>query len=197
MNQRGECMKWLFIGLAGALAVAVGAGVIAVSCRKHQRQNSDDIDGGVVKRYQADVPKVIESAEIVSFHCVISLLAVCEVDGLGHRVYKLDAVMRDGAVHVKYDWYDRQGGSDKAEYAASTDFMVRLQKIVSEYDFARHNGYYHSVSGLPAMYGESLDVVYDSGERIHVHDNQSGFLPLKAEKELILLFGAATKLEIE
>lgn len=73
--------------------------------------------------------------------------------------------------------------------------MVRLQSIVAAHNFARHNGYYHNVSGLPAMYGESIDIVYDSGERIYARDNQSGFLPLEAEKALVMLFGAATKLE--
>lgn len=195
MIKRGERMKWLFIGLGAILAAAAISGGIAVVSRKRQEQKNDEVDGGVVKRYWADMPKLIESSKIVTFHCVISLLAVCETDGLGHRVYKLDASLNDGTVLVKYNWYDRQGGSDKAEYHADADFMMRLQEIVSEYDFAGYNGYYHTVSGLPAMYGESLDIVYDSGERIYVHDNQSGFLPFEAEKALILLFGAATNLK--
>ena len=91
--------------------------------------------------------------------------------------------------------YDRSGNRDSAGYQAAADFMARLQKIVYEYDFAQHNGYYHTVSGLPGMYGESLTVIYASGERIYVHDNQSGFLPYEAEKALVNLFGAATKLE--
>lgn len=188
-------MKWLFIGLGAALAAAAIAGGIAAVCRRRPEETSDDMDGGVVKRYWADAPKVIDSTEIVTFHCKISLLAVCDVDDLGHRVYTLDAALRDGEVLVKYDWYERNGGSDKAEYASDADFMVRLQEIVATYNFAQHNGYYHTVSGLPAMYGESLDIVYESGERITVHDNQSGFLPIEAVRALIKLFGAATKLE--
>ena len=190
-------MKWLFIGLGTALAAAAIAGGIATLCRRRPNHNNDDVDGGVVKRYWADVPKVIESTEIVTFHCEISLLAVCDMDDLGHRVYTLDAALRDGEVLVKYDWYERNAGSDKAEYTADADFMVRLQEIVTAYDFAKHNGYYHTVSGLPAMFGESLDIVYASGERISVHDNQSGFLPPEASRALIMLFGAATKSENE
>lgn len=190
-------MKWLFIGLGTALAAAAIAGGIAAVYRRRPEKNNDDIDGGVVKRYWADVPKVIESTDIVTFHCEISLIAACNVDDLGHRVYKLDAAVKDGEVLVKYDWRERGGESDKAEYKTDADFMVHLQEIVTTYDFAKHNGYYHTVSGLPDMYGESLDIVYASGERIHVHDNQSGFLSLEAEKALIMLFGAATKLENE
>ena len=190
-------MRWLYIGIGVALTAAVMAACVAVICRRHPEENTDCIDGGVVKRHDDDMPKVIESTEIVSFHCEISLFAACETDGLGHRVYKLDAVRETDGVLVKYDWYDRQGGSDKAEYTTDADFMVRLQKIVSEYDFAQHNGYYHTVSGLPAMYGEKLDIVYASDESIYACDNQSRFLSLEAERALVELFGAATKLETE
>ncbi len=190
-------MRWPLIVIGTAVAAA-GA-LIVCNLRKDKKISSetDDIDGGVVKRYWADAPKVIESTEIVEFHCEISLIAACETEGLGHRVYSLDAVMKDGEVLVKYDWYERQGGSDKAEYKADISFMPRLQEIVASHDFARHNGYHHTVSGLPDMYGETLHILYASGERIDVHDNQSGFLPIEAEKELITLFGAATKLEKE
>lgn len=188
-------MKWLYFGLGTALAAAAIAGGIAAVCRRRPEKNNDDIDGGVVKRYWADVPKVIESTEIVTFHCEISLIAACDVDDIGHRVYKLDAAVKDGEVLVKYNWRERGGKSDKAEYKTDEDFMTRLQEIVALHNFAQYNGYYHTVSGLPDMYGERLDIVYASGERINVHDNQSGFLPSEAARELIMLFGAATKLE--
>ena len=190
-------MKWLFLGIGAALAVTSIAGGIAAVCRRRAEQSTAPIDGGVVKRYWADAPKVIESTEIVEFQCKISLLASEDTEGLGHRVYTLDASLKDGEVLVEYDWYQRQGESDKAEYRTDADFMVRLQKIAAAYDFAAHNGYYHTVSGLPDMYGESLHILYASGERIDVHDNQSGFLPLEAQKALITLFGAATKPEKE
>ena len=190
-------MKWLFIGLGCALAVAAVSGGVWAICKKSFVKNTDPIDGGVVKRYWTDAPKIIESQEIVSFHCEISLLAACDADEIGHRVYKLDAAVKDGEVLVTYDWRDRSGESDKAEYKADADFMVRLQEIVTTYDFAKHNGYYHTVSGLPDMYGESLNIVYASGERIDIYDNQSGFLPYEAEKALVNLFGAATKVKNE
>lgn len=187
-------MKWLCIVLGTVFAAAIAGGIAALRYRRMDRE-TDEIDGGVVKRYYADAPKVIESSEIVRFCCVISLFAACETDGLGNRIYTLDAALKGGDVLVKYDWRERGGESDKAEYKADADFMVRLQSIVAAHNFARHNGYYHNVSGLPAMYGESIDIVYDSGERIYARDNQSGFLPLEAEKALVMLFGAATKLE--
>lgn len=196
-KKRGEVMKRLLVGLSAALTVGLTVGGIWTLCRKRPEKNYDDIDGGVVKRYWSDAPKTIESTEIVNFHCEISLIAACDVDELGHRVYNLNAELKDGKVLVKYDWYERGGDRDNAEYQADADFMARLHKIVSEYDFAQQNGYYHSVSGLPDMYGGSLHIVYASGERIDIYDNQSGFLPYEAEKALVNLFGAATKVKNE
>ena len=188
-------MKWLFVGLGTALAASLVIGGTFAVCRKRPKKDNEDIDGDVVKRYRTDAPKEIKSTEIISFHCEISLIAACDVDDLGHRVYTLDADLKDGEVLVKYDWYERNGERDNAVYQTDVSFMARLQKIVSEYDFAQQNGYYHSVSGLPGMYGGSLHIVYESNERIDIYDNQSGILPYEAEKALICLFGAATKLE--
>jgi hypothetical protein len=190
-------MKWMNFGIGAVLTVAAAAGAILVFLQHGQKQDTDHIDGGVVKRYWADAPKVIVSSEITEFHSVISLISAYHADEVGHRVYRLDAVIENNSVLVRYDWYDRQGDSDKAEYKTDADFMARLQEIVSAYDFAQYNGYYHSVSGLPDMYGETLDVVYASGERLHVYDNQSGFLPYEAIIELVMLFGAATKTDAE
>lgn len=184
-------MKWVYIGIGAALAAAMIAGGLIALDRRRRNQNSDDIDGGVVKRYRLDVPAVIESTEIAEFHCTISTLATYEPGELGNRVYTLDAVLRDGEVLVKYDWYTRSGDSAKDEYRAGVDFMVRLQEIVTTYDLSRNNGYYHIVSGLPNMYGDSLYVIYASGERIDIHDNQSGFLPHDSQLALVKLFGVA------
>ncbi len=188
-------MKWLLVGLGAVLAASLIAGGLWAVCRKRPEKNNDDIDGGVVKRYWTDAPKVIKSDEIVRFQCELSLIAACEADDLGYRVYNLDAELKDGEVIVKYDWYERGGDRDKNEYKTDVSFMARLQEIVSEYNFAQQNGYYHSVSGLPDMYGGRLYILYASDECIDVYDNQSGFLPYEAEKALINLFGAATKLE--
>ena len=198
MKKSDKHMKWLFTGLGIALALTAIAGGIAVLCRRTTVSDTDDIDGGVVRQEQADVPKVIESTEIVEFHAEISLTTLCDVDEQIHRVhrgvYKLDAVLENGEVLVKYDWHDHLGRGEKTEYKADADFMDRLQEIVTAYNFAQHNGYFYKVSGLPDMYGELLDVVYASGEQIYAYDNQGGFLSYEADEELILLFGAAIEL---
>lgn len=181
-------MKWLFLGLGASLAVAGIVGSIAAVRSLIAENHSDDIDGGVVKRYWNDAPKTIESTEIVKFHCESSLFAVCDVEELGNCVYTLDAEVRDGDVCVSYEWYDRLGKGERGSYTADADFMACLHQIITEYNLAQHNGYYHSVSGLPDMYGDILNVDYASGETIRVYDNQSGFLPFDAIKALVARF---------
>ena len=66
--------------------------------------------------------------------------------------------------------------------------MYRLQEVVEKYDFAQYNGTSITVSGLPEMYGISIQIVYASGERINISNNQECFLPLEAMEELEMLF---------
>lgn len=84
------------------------------------------------------------------------------------------------------------GAGDKSEFEADLSFMTKLQDIVSKYDFAQYNGYSHHVSGLPDMYGECIDIKYASGESIYASDNQSGFIPFEAIKNLVKLFDSYT-----
>ena len=163
-------------------------------CGFHRR-NTDNIDGGVVTRNQGeDSPKVIESTDIISFNCELSFIATVfeEENELEGKVYKMSAALEDGTVKAKMDWHDRSGNGDKAEFEADVSFMSKLQEIVSKYDLAKHNGYSHRVSGLPDMYGECIDIKYTSGESIHASDNQSGFLPFEAIKEIVQLFHSYT-----
>ena len=157
------------------------------------RRNTDDIDGGVVTRNSGDdSPKVIESTEIISYDSEFSFISSFfdEESELAGKVYKLSAVMEDDTVKVKFDWHDRAGNGDKYEFQTDSSFMTKLQKIVSKYDLAKHNGYTHHVSGLPDMYGEQIDIKYASGESIYAHDNQDGFLQMEAMVELIELFSS-------
>ena len=104
----------------------------------------------------------------------------------------MSATLEDGTVKAKMDWHDRSGNGDKTEFEADVSFMSKLQEIVSKYNLAQHNGYSHRVSGLPDMYGECIDIKYTSGESIHASDNQSGFLPFEAIKEIVQLFHSYT-----
>ena len=156
-------------------------------------RSTDDIDGGVVTRNSGeDSPKVIYSTEIISFDCEFSFVSAFfeEENELAGKVYKMSAVLEDNTVKGKVDWYYRAGNGDKFEFETDSSFMTNLQEIVSKYNLAKHNGYYHHVSGLPNMYGENIDIKYASEESIYAHDNQDGFLPMDAMEELIGLFSS-------
>lgn len=184
-----KTMKWIFCG-AGIVLLAA---LLMAGCSKLRGNTQHgDIDGGVVTSDDgADAPKVIESAEITEFCCEISLLSAAAPGDLGYRVYTLEARRENKTVHCTYNWYG-SGDSDKITFETDISFLEDLQKIVSEYDLAKHNGFYHSVSGLPAMYGDILDITYASGEKIYASDNQSGFLTRPVRHELITLFGEAS-----
>ena len=158
-------------------------------------RETDHIDGGV-KTYNSgeDSPKVIESAEIVSFKCEFSLLAVVleEESELDGRNYTLEAVAESETVRCKVDCYGRESSSVPREFTADASFMKELQAIVEKYDFAQYNGYESVVSGLPYMYGARLDIEYASGESIYAYDNQDCFLPLEAMEDLTRLFSKKT-----
>ena len=148
-------------------------------------------DGGIVMLSSGkDAPKVIVSTEIVSFDCELSFYNAvfdgeCNLEG---KLYKISAVLQDEKVKVKTNWHDRFGNGKKDEFEADISLMIKLEEITKMYDLAQYNGYCHHISGLPEMYGEYININYSSGEKIYASDNQDGFLPLDAAKDILLLF---------
>ena len=146
-------------------------------------------DGGVRNDSSYDAPKVIESNLIIAFQCEFSALALSEDDTyLSGKNYQLEARLKDGAVKGRYHSYGRYDEGEDAIFAADHSFMHKVQEIVAKYDFAQYNGTSITVSGLPEMYGVSLQIVYASGERIDAGNNQECFLPVAAIEELEMLF---------
>ncbi|MBQ8249333.1 MAG: hypothetical protein IJY93_05555 [Clostridia bacterium] len=178
-------MKWLLCG-AGVVLLA---GLLLVGYKKMNTKSTDDVDGGVVKHQSGDdSPKVIESAEITEFHCEFSLLAAAEPEELENRIYKLDALYKGETVHCTYKRYGRGAPAESFEFEADAAFLESLQEIVSRHDLASHNGYVHTVSGLPDMYGALIDIRYASGESIYAHNNQDCFMTMESMGELNKLF---------
>ena len=174
--------KYLFLML---LLLAV----FCIGCTQKKTTEEPMEDGGVRNDTSYDAPKVIESNLIISFQCEFSALAIPEEDTyLSGKNYQLEAVLRDGAVKGRYHSYGRYNEREDGNFAADHSYMYRLQEIVAKYDFAQYNGTSITVSGLPEMYGVSLQIVYASGERIDASNNQECFLPVAAMEELEMLF---------
>jgi len=177
----------------GAIVVALGiftALLALFGCRKNG--DTDAIDGGVVKRYQdPEAPKVIESTEIVSFSCEYSFYGF-DVASHGGRTYTATAELENDKVNGTLDWHNNSGEGQKLTFSTDCSFMESLYEITSKYDFAKHNGYYHLVSGLPDMFGVKLSIKFASDEEIYASDNQGCFIEIEALEELTQLFSSMT-----
>jgi len=182
-------MKWVFCG-AGIVLLAA---ILLLGYKKTNEKSSDDIDGGVVTYTSGnDAPKVIESSDITEFHCEFSLFAFTEPSEIDSGVYTMDVIRENETVHCTFKWRGRGSSSGKATFETDTAFLKALQEIVSKHDLAVHNGFVHTVSGLPDMFGAFLDIKYASGETIYAHDNQDCFLSMEAMCDLTALFKSKT-----
>lgn len=150
---------------------------------KNNQTSTDDIDGGVTKRYDSKAPKKISCTKPIFFECAFSTLASMEVKEIGRSVFALTAKLKDGIVSASY-----KSRMEKFSFETEPSFMEELQSIISEYDFAQFNGSYYHVSGLPDMYGATISVKYESGEAIYADNNQDCFIPLEAIEKLVALF---------
>lgn len=147
-----------------------------------------EVDGGVSKHIDKDAPKEIVSGQIIAFEINFSTVALAEDAGLENGIYMLSAKLVDGAVRGEYRMRTRHGEGEQFSFRESHTFLDKLQVIVKTYDFAKYNGTYIYVSGLPDMYGANISIVYASGERIDADDNQDNFLPISALNEFVNLF---------
>lgn len=168
-----------------AFALSAMAAVAGLLLLTHKKKVSDEIDGGVRRLEDTNAPKVIGSKDITSFFCRLSTLDICMEDSpVAGEVYTFKA-------DADVAWCKRRNRPDETEgksFLPDGDFFCRLQQIVSEYDLARYNGIYYSVSGLPPDFGAELKIEYASGEYISASNNQSCFLPLGAAEALVTLF---------
>jgi len=193
MKKEVKPVKWLFIGI-GIVLAAAGILTAVKMYRDTIPEETDDIDGGVVRHNDgADAPKVIESTEIVEFICEFSLLTTFEPGELGNNNYELRVSRKDDVVEGSFRKWGRDSGKNDFTFASDSSFMTKLQEIVSKHDLVRHNGYTHTVSGLPYMYGAKLDIRYASGESIYAYNNQDCFLSYDAMYDLAALFNSMSE----
>lgn len=179
--------------LTALAAVGIFAGVYFSADTK----STDNIDGGVVKNYTDPLaPKEIMSKEITEFDAKISAISSADEE-LSGKVFSFKATVGAEKVSAKYSCRLRGRGVSDCSFEADKSFMKKLYTVVSKYDLAQYNGYYHHVSGLPDMYGANISVSFASGESIHAEDNQSCFVGNEALKELTVLFEKAANVKKE
>ena len=124
----------------------------------------ENIDGGVVKdNILPGYSDVIKSKEIVKFEYTTGdYYLSCEF-----KNNELHVVSRGGYSN------ERDGSYFKLGYNASNNTLLNdLQEIIDKYSISKDNGYEHETAGLPAGLGDSIMVLYSSGEKIWKYSNQ-------------------------
>ena len=142
---------------------------------------ADDLStkGGIRKdNTDHSAPKVIVSAEIVTFECAFSTLNKLKPGKLGRRFYSFEAILQNGKVFGSYlsgipSSYDK---TVIGTFETDAAFMAKLQNIVAKHDIAQNNGLSVHVSGLPPKLGAKLYITYASEEKISASNNQTNFL---------------------
>lgn len=171
-------MRWFGVLAAACMFLAL------TGCGKTPDPPVEE-DGGKNHYTDTEAPKVIESAQIVSFSCTFSTMDIAEEDSpIAGKIFTLTFEGGKGGYAVR----SRESVYLDRSFSADPAFFEALQQIVSKYDLAQYNGTFCSVAGLPPDYGADLTILYASGERIHAFDNESCFLPIQAMEELADLF---------
>jgi len=175
-------MKRIWLLLGAVLAAAV---LLAACASKGGTTVAED--GGTTDSTDPGAPKTIQSTEIKRFSCSFSTGGILEEELLFESgSYELKAVAKP-AVSGRWS-YTNNGESQKADFTADPTFMQDLQKIVTKYNLAQHNGYSQNTAGLPEGYGAEIDILYASGETITAYDNSECFLSTDCMAEMLALF---------
>jgi len=173
-------MKWLYWCIPPMLLLTAATALYLF--RKKDRE--PELDGGTRHYVDTGAPKVIRSTRITAFRCAFSTydlpLNTSELAGCG---FTLQASQTGGSLQKR-----GRDGDENLQVKPDDSFWQQLQQIVSDHNFAQHNGSFYTVSGLPDMFGAVLDITYASGEYIQCANNQDNFIPLAAMEALVALF---------
>jgi len=147
--------------------------------------DSDIICGGTTEGYKDGYKDKIESDNIVDF------IYMC-------GEYSLTCHLTDSTLHVTSNGgnhMERDGSYFGLKYDTDKlDILKELNRIIKDNDVSKENGFYHNTAGLPPGIGDSIEVTYDSGERIYKISNQ---FPVVGEEIGKLFYDEFHKLAID
>ena len=90
--------------------------------------------------------------------------------------YRLWCKLENNILHVTSNGgnsYHRDGTYFGLKYDTDKlDILKKLNDIIKENNISKNNGFVHETAGLPPGIGDSIEVVYDSGEKIYKISNQ-------------------------
>ena len=142
--------------------------------------NMEYIDGGVVKNRRLEgYNEDIKSKEIIKF-------------AYKNGEFDVFCELKDNVLHVKStggNYSNRDNSYFKLDYNAKDNSLLnKLQDIIDKYQISKNNGYEYEVSGLPEGYGDTINVLYKSNEKIYKYSNQSHNLNEESIKEIYNVF---------
>lgn len=154
--------------------------------------------GGTTASQLKNAPTEIQSTEMLLFSVRCSFYTVCRNEPMPDapdHLYAFAAKGKRGTLvyldtQNRYD-PDRTAFPKKA--LLEEDLMPALTELTRELKLAARNGYHSFTHGLPQDFGGAIDIVYASGESIHVSDNQSPILSLTADAAIANFFRKALK----
>lgn len=126
--------------------------------------NDTIIDGGRHESQLKECKESIKSKKIVSFSYVgTDYVVSAKKEGNKNHIYASGGEKenrRDGSYFIiKYDTED-------------DSIFKKLQNVIDENNEIHGNGHCTTVDGLPAGIGDTLNVLYDSGEKLYKYSNQ-------------------------
>lgn len=153
--------------------------------RIREPRRPDTVCGGVRHQVDTNAPKVIASTQITAFSCRTSATGLPR-----NRSPLAGCCFRFQATKTLGSFRQSNASAVLREFTFRPEesFMDALQKLVDEYHFARYNGTYYSISGLPDFFGTELQIDYASGESVSFSNNQNRLISIDALEALTELF---------
>jgi len=150
--------------------------------------NEQPICGGRHESVMEDCPQEIKSKNIISFYY--------NKDG----EYAVSAKKENDIIHIACNGggqYNRRDGSlFSIKLDIKDDSIFKdIQSIIDKNNDISENGRCTHVDGLPPGLGGTIDVIYDSGEKIYKTSNQFPVIRNESTKEYYDLFHELVKKE--
>ena len=157
-------------------------------------QSAGNMCGGTDETLNTAAPKEIESGEMFLFSVNTSLNTLV-VEGVKNRIMYINtyAVICDRGVFVYYEKDENGIGKTRDIAILKDDIFPGLIQLAKECGFAKRNGRSHYTHGLPENFGGTVDIRYESGEKIHFSDNQSPLFGYETVLKLASFFEEALK----
>ena len=136
-------------------------------------------DGGEKEYHLDGYNEKIKSKEIIFFEYKTGEYELkCELNHHHLKIYSTGGYSNN-----------RDGSYFKLDYQTEDlSFLDKLQAIIEKYNIYNNNGYCQVVSGLDPIYGDSINVIYKTNEKIYKSSNQIHLVEEKASEEIYKLF---------